>query len=79
MKVVFFAQSRQLAGCAEFDLPTDRDLTGPDFWARLIEIFPGLAPLQKTARLARHETYLDADETIHPHDEVAIIPPVSGG
>jgi len=38
----------------------------------LVEMFPGLAVLQKSARIARRETYL-------PDDEIAVIPPVSGG
>jgi molybdopterin converting factor subunit 1 len=79
MKIRFFAQSRQAAGCAECELSVDRPLDAADFWKQLIEKFPSLASLQKTARLARNETYLDAGEMLQPQDEVAVIPPVSGG
>jgi len=79
MKVVFYAQSREAAGCAEFDLPEERDLTQPELWAWLIDAFPRLAPLQKTARLARREIYLQGDEVLHAQDEIAVIPAVSGG
>ena len=79
MKVLFFAQSRQLAVADSCQLRSDRALTQAEFWNRLVEIFPALAPLQKTARLARNETYLHAGELLQPGDEIAIIPPVSGG
>jgi len=79
MKVLFFAQSRQAARADHYLLKTDQTLTQPEFWNQLIATFPDLAPLQKTARLARNETYLHAGELLHPNDEIAIIPPVSGG
>ena len=79
MKVVFFAQSRQAAGCGEWLLESARAMTVPEFWARLREAFPALAPLEKTARLARREEYLLPGERIEPQDEIAVIPPVSGG
>jgi len=79
MKVLFFAQSRQAAGCDDYILKTDASLTQPQFWARLVEAFPGLAAQQKTARLARNETYLHHDDLLHAGDEIAVLPPVSGG
>jgi molybdopterin converting factor subunit 1 len=79
MKVLFFAQSRQAAGCGDYLLQADRALTQPEFWERLIRVLPGLASQQKTARLARRETYLSHDELLQPGDEIAVIPPVSGG
>lgn len=79
MKVVFFAQSRQAAGRDEWQIEATHAMTIPEFWARLREAFPALAPLEKTARLARRETYLLPGERIEPQDEIAVIPPVSGG
>jgi molybdopterin converting factor subunit 1 len=79
MKVLFFAQCRQVTGCDHFLLRSYRSMTEAEFWAALIEAFPGLAPFRKNARLARNETYLQGDEMIQPGDEIAVIPPVSGG
>ena len=79
MKVLFFAQSREAAGCDDYFLCVGKPVTEAEFWALLIEAFPGLAAHQKTARLARRETYLQKGESIQPDDEIAIIPPVSGG
>ena len=79
MKVLFFAQCRQVTGCHDFHLRSYRSMTEDEFWAALVEVFPGLAPFRKTARLARNETYLQGGELIQPGDEIAVIPPVSGG
>jgi molybdopterin converting factor subunit 1 len=79
MKVLFFAQARQAAGCDDYFLKTARPLTQAEFWTAMAEAFPALASQQRTARLARQETYLQKDELLHPGDEIAVIPPVSGG
>jgi molybdopterin converting factor small subunit len=79
MKVVFFAQSRQAAGCGECRLEWEHPVTAAEFWARLVQLYPGLSSLQKTARLARRESYLAEGEQLDPQDEIAVLPPVSGG
>lgn len=79
MKVHFFAQSREAAGCDEYQLAIAKPVTQLEFWTILTEAFPQLSSFQKTARLARHETYLQSHELLQPADEIAVIPPVSGG
>ncbi len=79
MKILFFARAREAAGCAEFSLPTGSALTQADVWTALVAAFPALAEFQKTARMARNETYLLPGELLQPGDEIAVIPPVSGG
>ncbi len=79
MKIIFFAQSREAAGCDDFFLKTETPLTESDFWAALVKALPGLASHQKTARLARRGSYLQKEELLLPDDEIAVIPPVSGG
>jgi molybdopterin converting factor small subunit len=79
MKVLFFAQSRVAAGRNEYFLDIPKPVSQSEFWSALISVLPSLAPHQKTARLARHETYLEPGDSLQPADEIAIIPPVSGG
>jgi molybdopterin converting factor subunit 1 len=79
MKILFFAQSRQASGCADYLLKTGGPISQDELWTLLLAAFPSLASQRKTARLARNETYLQGDELLHPDDEVAVIPPVSGG
>ncbi len=79
MRVLFFAQSREAAGCDDAELAVMSPLTQADFWSALLVSYPALVAHRKTARLARDETYLQDGELIQPDDEIAIIPPVSGG
>lgn len=79
MKVIFFAQSREAAGCSEGAIDLAGAVTQAEFWTLLIAKYSGLSAQRKTARLARRETYLQEDELIRPSDEIAVIPPVSGG
>jgi len=79
MKVLFFAQSREIAGCDHQQITPLKALTQDELWLALDTLYPGMAALQKTARLARNETYLQTGELLSPDDEIAVIPPVSGG
>ena len=81
MKVFFFAQARLAAGRDEchLELESDRAITQAEFWALLGQTYPALVSHQKTARLARGEAYLHPGDLLYSHDEIAVIPPVSGG
>jgi molybdopterin converting factor subunit 1 len=79
MKILFFAQSREAAGCDDYFLKVEKPVTAAEFWAALVAVFPRLAPHQKSARLARKEAYLDKSDWLQPDDEIAVLPPVSGG
>ncbi|HPG06183.1 MAG TPA: MoaD/ThiS family protein [Saprospiraceae bacterium] len=49
-----------------------------DLKSALMEAFPAFEKLQYV-RFAINESYVTDDEIILPDDEIAIIPPVSGG
>lgn len=80
VKVLFFASARDVAGCEDLVLSCDGESwSEADFWARLEEELPTLAAQRSSVRLARNQEYLPAEGRIFPGDEVAVIPPVSGG
>jgi len=79
MKVLFFAGSRELSGVAEADLAITEKLSATEVWDRLIREYPKLAGLRTSARLAQNGAYSAADSEFTNGDEVAVIPPVSGG
>jgi molybdopterin synthase sulfur carrier subunit len=78
VKLVFLGKLADLAGASETDVP------GPLDWRALLEVLPG--PLGEAAKgdkvkLALNGTVL-ADKTAlaaREGDEVALLPPVSGG
>jgi molybdopterin synthase catalytic subunit/molybdopterin synthase sulfur carrier subunit len=79
MRVLFFAQLQDVTGCAATELASPSPLNREQLWAALLEQFPGLAAHRPTVRLARNWEYPDAETLFGNGDEVAIIPPVSGG
>jgi molybdopterin synthase catalytic subunit/molybdopterin converting factor small subunit len=48
-------------------------------WSALVERFPVLAPGRPAVRFARNGEYADPETPLTDGDELAIIPPVSGG
>ncbi|CAN5378992.1 molybdopterin converting factor subunit 1 [soil metagenome] len=78
--VRFFASARQAAGCLETTLPCEAgSITEEALWKLLLAEFPALVTLRRSVRLARNHEYVGADATFSAGDEVALIPPVSGG
>ena len=79
MRVLFFAQLQDVTGCDAVELAAPAPLSREQLWARLLETFPGLQAHRGTVRLARNWEYADAETQFLDADEVALIPPVSGG
>lgn len=78
VKILFFAQLREVAGVAEAELDAG-DVDGTCLRRLLLGRWPALAPMLADARLARNGEYAAEGEVFRAADEVALIPPVSGG
>jgi molybdopterin synthase catalytic subunit len=79
VRVRLFATQRELAGTREVGLDLGDDATVADAWSALVARFPALAPGRDFVRFARNGAYADETTTLADGDEVAMIPPVSGG
>ena len=79
VRVRLFAIQRELAGTREVGLDLPDQATVADAWAALVERYPALAPGRDYVRFARNGQYAEAAMTLRDGDEVAMIPPVSGG
>ncbi len=79
VRVRLFATQRELAGTREIGLDLPDGATVADAWDALVAEHPALAPGRAFVRFARNGAYADAATTIEDGDEVAMIPPVSGG
>jgi molybdopterin converting factor subunit 1 len=78
MRVLFFAHLKDITHCAETSLAcAEADAEG--LWRQLIKAHPGLARYRSSVRLARNGEYAQPDARFTDADEVALIPPVSGG
>jgi molybdopterin converting factor subunit 1 len=77
--VRLFAIQRELTGTRNVGLELPVGATVEEAWMALVERHPVLAPGRPSVRFARNGTYVDADERLADGDELAVIPPVSGG
>jgi len=54
-------------------------MTAEVFWKLLTQKHPSLLPLQPSCRIAKNGSFLQPGQKLDPQDEVAVLPPVSGG
>jgi MoaE-MoaD fusion protein len=78
MRILFFAHLKDATGCREMDLPCAK-VNADGLWRALLTAHPGLGPSRDSVRLARNSEYVGPDAWFNDTDEVALIPPVSGG
>ena len=79
VRIRLFAVQRELAGTREVALDLPEGGTVADAWEALVALHPALAPGRDSVRFARNGKYADATTGLTDGDEVAMIPPVSGG
>jgi molybdopterin converting factor subunit 1 len=79
IRVRLFAIQRELAGTREVPLDLADGGSVEDAWAALVERFPVLAPGRAFVRFARNADYAEPETRLADGDELAVIPPVSGG
>jgi molybdopterin converting factor small subunit len=79
MHILFFAHLKDVTGHSEVEWPDAGALGSAELWERLIDEFPELAGHCTSTRLARNGAYVADEEVFQAGDEVALIPPVSGG
>ena len=79
MRVLFFAQLKDATGCDLADLKVTAPLDVEQLWAELLKKFPALAAHRPSVRLAKNCEYIGTEAQFGNDDEVALIPPVSGG
>jgi molybdopterin synthase catalytic subunit len=79
VRVRLFAIQRELAGTREVALDLGDGADVEAAWTALVERHPVLAPGRASLRFARNGEYADPTTPLTDGDEVAMIPPVSGG
>jgi molybdopterin converting factor subunit 1 len=79
VRVRFFAVLRERAGRGEIAWEAAPGETVGTLWARLRVALPNLAPSGESVAFAVNREYVDSAHPLADNDEVAVIPPVSGG
>jgi molybdopterin converting factor subunit 1 len=74
-----FARLREIAGAAELTRDLPPGATAGAAWHQLAREFPALAGYERAVSCAVNAEYARMDAPLGDGDEVAFLPPVSGG
>ena len=78
ISVVPFARLRDLIGSTEaIDLPAGTTIA--QAWEHLVRVHPELAALRASTRVAQNDRIAVASDVLREGDELALLPPSSGG
>ena len=79
VKVLFFGVLRDMTGLAEDSLEADVPATLGALFDRYAAQFPALRTVERSTVLARNQHFSNRSTLLEDGDEIAFLPPVSGG
>ena len=74
-----FARLRDMAGTGELVRDVEAPATVQTIWDGLVAEVPAVAEYERTMSVAVNADYARMSAAVHDGDEVAFLPPVSGG
>jgi molybdopterin converting factor subunit 1 len=77
--VLLFARLRDIAGSSDLSRDVPAGATVADVWQRLVSEFPEMARYDSSISSAVNADYAKMSTTLSENDDVAFLPPVSGG
>lgn len=80
VKLIFFAKAREIVGKNHIIIEVNSTISYKDLLKTVVDRF-ALGDIEKSIILCVNEEYCSASDTLHlsKGDEIAIIPPLSGG
>ena len=78
VKVLLFGAAADRVGTRETQVPAG-EIILEELWLLLAERHPGLSSMRDILAFAVNGEYARGDIRVSPGDEVAVLPPVSGG
>lgn len=79
IEVLLFGAAADRAGTRKAQLEVEESTTLKEVWPLLADRYPELSSMRDTLAFAVNGEYARMDEPVDPGDEVAVLPPVSGG
>lgn len=77
--VRLFARLRDITGATELRREVDSGATIRTVWQQLVQEFPDLGRYERSISSAVNADYARMDHQVREGDEIAFLPPVSGG
>jgi molybdopterin converting factor subunit 1 len=79
VRILYFGMLREIAGCEREIVQLSDEASAADLFAQLQQRIPKLQDFRGALALAVNYEYANGSAVLHDGDEVALIPPVSGG
>mmetsp|Transcript_22641 Transcript_22641/g.37856 ORF Transcript_22641/g.37856 Transcript_22641/m.37856 type:complete len:82 (+) Transcript_22641:314-559(+) len=79
LNVLFFAKAREIVGQPRIELVLADDADTTSMLSAVMEQFPQLAAMLDKIVIAVNQEYLQGTMALKDGDEIAFIPPISGG
>ena len=79
VSVRLFAGAAEAAGVRVHRVPIEDGTTVDEVFDRMAEQFPALAAMKSSLKFAVNHEFVEMDQRLSDGDEMAVIPPVSGG
>jgi molybdopterin converting factor subunit 1 len=79
IKVMLFAQCSDIVGSRQLEITPAPNTSVQDLVNSLIKKHPKLGAMERSIMISVNQEYVDRDQLLADGDEVAMIPPVSGG
>jgi molybdopterin synthase sulfur carrier subunit len=77
--VLFFGRLKDTIGHAQESIEIAPDARIEDLFAQCVARYPGLAEHRRAIAVSRNREFAAWSTALQPGDEVAFLPPVSGG
>lgn len=79
LRILYFASIADRLGKREERIDVVGEFNGAALKERIAQACPAIAPALKSCRIARNQKFVVDSEPFADGDEIAVIPPVSGG
>jgi molybdopterin converting factor subunit 1 len=79
IKLLFFGRAKELSGTGEVALELPKGTTTTDLMGIIARDYPKTEPVLPSVVLAVNQEYTEGTVALSNGDEVACIPPISGG
>jgi len=79
VRVKLFASYKEKAGTSDIEMSLSDEATVSDAASELLRLYPSISGDTSRLVIAVNEEYQEHDYPLAENDEVAFIPPVSGG
>jgi molybdopterin converting factor subunit 1 len=79
VKVLFFGRLREVTGLTEEAVDVPADSTLSDLFDQFAARLPQLAPFRASLVASRNQEFAAWDSRLSADDDIAFLPPVSGG